>query len=259
MVKLPTDIARRELLLGGLSAGLLLAAPLRAQAAAACNLTPELTEGPFYLDTGRLRRDITEGLPGVPLRLRITLLDLDGCKPLQGAAVDIWHCDAQGRYSGYGGQAGPPPHPPGGTPPPFAPGLPPSGVLGHPPKPRPSNAQTFLRGLQLTDAAGLAQFDTIYPGWYAGRAVHIHLKVHAGGHVCHTGQIAFPEDACAAVAQVEPYARHQVPRTPAAQDGVFGGSAAAAMLKLAPLGKSAAGYTGEIAFCVAPATVPAVF
>lgn len=263
MAKPPADFSRRELLLGGLSAGVLLAAPLRARAQGplACSLTPELTEGPFYIDAGRLRRNITEGRPGVPLRLRIALLDIDGCTPLKGAAVDVWHCDALGRYSGYGEQAGPPPHPPGEGPPPFAgSGMPPPGGPGHPPKPQPGNRQIFLRGVQLTDAAGLAQFDTVYPGWYAGRAVHIHLKVHAGGQVCHTGQIALPEDACAAVALTPSYAGHKAERMRAEQDGIFRGNAAAATLKLTPLGTgAAAGYIGDIAFCVDPRAVPQVF
>lgn len=260
MTKLPLQFSRRDLLLGGLSAGVLLAAPLRARAQSplACSLTPELTEGPFYIDASRLRRNITEGRPGVPLRLRISLLDIGGCKPLAGAAVDVWHCDALGRYSGYAGQAGPPPHPPGEGPPPFAgPGLPPPGAMGHPPKPQPTGHQTFLRGVQLTDASGLAQFDTIYPGWYGGRSVHIHLKVHAGGHVCHTGQIALPEDACAAVALAQPYAGHKVERMRAEQDGIFRGNAAAATLRLRP--RHGGGYVGDIAFCVDARAVPQVF
>jgi protocatechuate 3,4-dioxygenase beta subunit len=71
-------------------------------------LTPEATEGPFYIGSERIRRDITEGKPGVPLRLRIQVLQLNTAAPVSHAAVDIWHCDAQGVYSGFNAHLGPP-------------------------------------------------------------------------------------------------------------------------------------------------------
>src|SRR5262249_11675585 len=107
----------------------------QAAAAFACVLTPEATGGPFYVPLERIRRRITAGTAGVPLRLRITVLRSGACTPLAGAAVDVWHCDALGEYSDVQG-----------------------------------NTQAFLRGVQLTDGRGLAVFDTIYPGWYQGRA-----------------------------------------------------------------------------------------
>jgi protocatechuate 3,4-dioxygenase beta subunit len=70
-----------------------------ATAAKACKLTPEVTEGPFYVALDRIRRDITEGRPGVPLTLKIRVIDVKRCAPIHGAAVDIWHCDAGGLYS----------------------------------------------------------------------------------------------------------------------------------------------------------------
>ena len=83
---------------------------------------------------------------------------------------------------------------------------------------QPTDKTTFLRGIQLTNADGVAEFATIYPGWYAGRALHIHLKVHAGGtasgdtykggHVSHTGQLFFPEDVTDEVATLQPYVNH---------------------------------------------------
>src|SRR3954451_21397929 len=70
-----------------------------------CVLTPELTEGPYYIANEKLRRDIREGHPGTPLSLRLTVLNAATCKPIKGAAVDIWHADAAGNYSGFGAGA----------------------------------------------------------------------------------------------------------------------------------------------------------
>ena len=118
-----------------------------------------MTEGPYYLADEKLRRNITEGLPGAPLALRLTVLDASSCKPIKGAAVDIWHASAAAKYSGEES----------------------NGTVG----------RTYLRGIQRTDAKGLALFKTVYPGWYQGRAVHIHVIVHVGGNVVHTGQLFF--------------------------------------------------------------------
>src|SRR5205085_10558214 len=126
---------------------------------AACVLTPEVTEGPYYLDLNKVRSDITEGKGGAPLDLKLTVVDATGCTPIKDAAIDVWHCDAGGVYSGFSqASAGGP----GGS-------------------QSTTDNQTFLRGTQVTDASGLAEFQTIYPGWYRGRAVHIHMKVHVGG------------------------------------------------------------------------------
>jgi protocatechuate 3,4-dioxygenase beta subunit len=147
-----------------------------ATSAAACVLTPEVTEGPYYLDLDRVRSDIIEGREGTPLDLKITVVDATGCTPIKDAALDVWHCDAGGLYSGFGrastgGGAGRP----GGS-------------------QSPTDDQTVLRGTQVTDANGLGEFRAIYPGWYRGRAVHIHMKVHEGGSVVHTGQLFFDDD-----------------------------------------------------------------
>src|SRR5664280_3272100 len=109
-----------------------------ASGAISCVLTPELTEGPYYISGEKVRRVITEGRPGAPLSLALTVVDASTCKPVKGASVDIWHCDALGVYSGVQGNIG-----------------------------------TFMRGVQRTDASGLVRFTTVYPGWYNGRAVHI--------------------------------------------------------------------------------------
>ncbi|MDF3888483.1 protocatechuate 3,4-dioxygenase [Cupriavidus basilensis] len=181
---------------GSLGAGLIgLAGDAAAQSApAACLLTPALTEGPFYIDQALMRSDIRDGRPGQLLRLRLVVMDTDrGCAPVAGALASIWHCDAGGSYSGYD-QAGmpPPPGARGGRIPPSAGGAGPGREEGgmHA---APTSAARFLRGVQPTRADGSAQFLTIYPGWYAPRAVHIHLKIHVGKEEVLTSQMFFDE------------------------------------------------------------------
>ena len=175
----------------------------------ACVLTPELTEGPYYVPGEKVRRNITEGRPGLPLLLRTTVVSASTCKPVKRAAVDIWHCDAGGVYSGVNGQTG-----------------------------------TFLRGIQYTDKNGLALFDTIYPGWYQGRAVHIHVKVHIGGIVVHTGQLFFPDALTAKVYESAPYSSRGAPDTTDASDSIFRNGGAKGMLSLAK--EASGGYIGTI-------------
>ncbi|WP_232630612.1 intradiol ring-cleavage dioxygenase [Methylobacterium sp. Leaf118] len=172
----PPPPSRRGLFatLGAGAAGLL-ARPSPASAAAqadgadaaVCLLTPQAVEGPFYTDPRLVRADIAEGRPGVPLRLRLRVIEAGPCTPIPGARVDVWHCDAQGLYSGYPGQGD-------------------ARTLD-------TSGQTFLRGTQATDAGGWASFETIYPGWYPGRATHIHVKVFLDRRTVLTGQIYFPD------------------------------------------------------------------
>jgi protocatechuate 3,4-dioxygenase beta subunit len=159
-----------------------------------CTLTAEQETGPYYIDAAALRQNITEGRPGLPLQLRVMLVDANRCTPIPNAALDVWHCDALGVYSGFAnsadgrGRGGP--------------GLGPGPGPGGPPPARQIDGTRFLRGVQLSDKRGLVEFGTLYPGWYAGRTIHIHLKVrvggaiagetYAGGHVSHTGQLFFP-------------------------------------------------------------------
>src|SRR5213594_2393025 len=143
-----------------------------ASGAVSCVLTPEQTEGPYYIANEALRRNITEGRPGTPLILRAFVVNASTCKPIKSAAVDIWHADAGGVYSGFGSGAG---------------------------------NRTFMRGIQRTNAKGLALFRTVYPGWYQGRTVDIHVKVHLGGNVVHTGQLYFPDPVTDAVYRKAPY------------------------------------------------------
>jgi protocatechuate 3,4-dioxygenase beta subunit len=181
----------------------------------ACVLTPELTEGPYYVAGEKLRRDITEGKAGVPLRLRLTVVNASTCKAVRNAAVDIWHCDAVGVYSGA--------------------------IAGNP-------GTNFMRGVQRSNAKGVATFDTIYPGWYQGRAVHIHVKVHVAGNVVHTGQLFFPARVTNAVYRRTPYSTHgATPDTLNASDSIFRNGGSKGMLTLA---KSGTGYVGSIAMGV---------
>jgi protocatechuate 3,4-dioxygenase beta subunit len=193
----------------------LAAKSMRLRAAAAppptCVFNPEQEEGPYYVDRELLRGDITEGKIGVPLRVRVTIVNAKTCAPIPDAALDIWHCDAGGVYSGYakinpgfgpGGAGGPVGGPgfPGGRPPgpppdgasgdDMPPGPPPNGGQGGPgfggsggmpPKPRTTDDLVFLRGVQVTDEQGIVEFKTIFPGHYPGRVNHIHMKVHVGG------------------------------------------------------------------------------
>jgi protocatechuate 3,4-dioxygenase beta subunit len=211
-------ISRRVSLLrlGGIAAAV---AGWRASAGAAsttapavdCVLTPELTEGPYYVPGERIRHDIAAGKPGAPLLLRVTLVDAGSCSPLAGAAVDVWHCDAVGVYSGA--------------------------IANNP-------GTNFLRGVQRTSAKGLATFRTIYPGWYPGRAVHIHLKVHVGGSVVHTGQLFFPAAVTNTVYRNQPYRSHGTrPDTTNAADAIYRSGGARGMLTLRRHG---AGWIGSV-------------
>jgi protocatechuate 3,4-dioxygenase beta subunit len=194
---------------------------------AACVLTPEVTEGPYYLDLDKIRSDITEGKDGTPLDLKITVVDATGCAPIKDAAIDVWHCDAGGVYSGFSqASAGGPGGGPGG------------GTQST------TDDQTFLLGTQVTDANGLGQFQTIYPGWYRGRAVHIHMKVHVGGSVVHTGQLFFDDGLTDQVYQSAQYSSRGTPDVRNSADDIYrSAGAASAVLAVTPSGQ---GYAGEI-------------
>lgn len=236
---------RRSFLLATVALPAVLHSKPRAFAEQACVLDVELTQGPYYLERGLLRKDITEGKPGLPFGLELTVLDSRTCKPVENAGIEIWHCDASGIYSGYikasmngpGGFGGPPPPrfdpsmgpPPGGF---RGPSQGPGEPGGPPPQMHAMDEGTFFRGLQFTNDKGIAEFATIYPGWYVGRDTHIHLKVHTGGsvqnrlyqggHVVHTGQLFFPDDLSDEIARLKPYSqRERIVRTRLDEDMVF--------------------------------------
>ena len=221
-------LTRRGSLLGfgGLVAGGLAAAGWEALApqgggpagvasgAVSCVLAPEQTEGPFYIPNERVRRNITEGKPGTPLELRLSVVDASTCRPVRNAAVDIWHADASGAYSGFG--AG-------------------------------SASRTFLRGVQRTDAKGIARFTTIYPGWYQGRTVHIHVMVHVGGNVVHTGQLYFSDALTDTVFKRSPYSRRGARDVRNPQDAIYRNGGRRSTLTVR---RSGSGYVGAIAMGV---------
>lgn len=132
-------------------------------AANVCHLTPEVTEGPFYIDPHLIRSDIREDRVGVPMTMRVQVVTGD-CRPIRGARVDLWHCDAQGNYSGFAQQGN-----------------------------QNTRGETFLRGTQISGDDGEVAFQTIFPGWYQGRTTHIHFKVILGSDEALTGQIFFPD------------------------------------------------------------------
>jgi protocatechuate 3,4-dioxygenase beta subunit len=177
-----------------------------------CVLTPELMEGPFYLDVDAVRSDITDGKPGTPLMLAITVADASGCAAVPGAAVDVWHADAEGVYSGVGNVAASDPR--------------------------------SLRGTQITDARGRCEFRTIYPGWYPGRAVHIHVKVHAAGETIHTGQLFFPKGVTSAVYRRAPYASRGPVDTPNDADGIY--RSAGANVAVVRVARNGVSHRGEV-------------
>ena len=176
-----------------------------------CVLTPEMTEGPFYIAREKVRRNITDGHPGTPLVLRLTVVDASTCKPIKGAAVDIWHADAAGNYSGFGAGSG---------------------------------NRTSMRGIQRTDANGVATFRTVYPGWYQGRSVHIHVKVHVRGHVVHTGQLFFSDAMTDRVYRNAPYNKRPNRTTRNANDSIFVNGGRRSLLAVSR--RAAGGYLGKI-------------
>jgi protocatechuate 3,4-dioxygenase beta subunit len=214
-----SKLTRRASLLrfGGLIAALSGAAGWKITAsdgavdAVRCVLAPEMTEGPYYIPNEKVRRNINEGRPGTPLLLHLTVVDASTCRPIKGAAVDIWHADALGVYSGESVE----------------------NTVG----------QTFMRGIQRTNAHGVASFQTVYPGWYRGRTVHIHVKVHIGGNVVHTGQLFFRDALTDAVYRATPYNSRPNRDTRNADDGIYRSGGRTSLLTMR---KNTTDYVGSI-------------
>ncbi len=184
-----------------------------------------MTEGPYYLDLDLVRSDIREDREGAALALTLSVIDVNTGAPVSGAAVDIWHCDANGFYSGFVSQSA---AANGGT--------------------DLTDDGTFLRGTQLADANGNVTFTTIYPGWYQGRTVHIHVKVHVNGSEIHTGQLFFDDDFTDEVfASTSPYSSRGERQMRNEQDNIFQGGGDKSTLAVT---KDSGSYTTSLAMGV---------
>ena len=201
-----------------------------------CIALPAQTEGPYFVDEQLKRSDIRlepstgRTSDGVPLDLTFHLTrvsDAGACAILPGAMVDIWHCDAQGVYSGVRDRG-------------FD-----------------TTDQTFLRGYQVTDEQGVVRFRTIYPGWYAGRAVHVHFKVRvttgAGRADEFTSQLYFDDGLTDRVHANTPYASHKGQRLLNARDMIFREGGTRLVL---PVAETAGGYVAAYRIAMRPG-VPA--
>ena len=186
-----------------------------------CIVRPEQTEGPYFVDERLNRSDIridpSDGSikNGVPLRLTLMVsqINRNACTPFSGAMVDIWHCDALGIYSDV--------RDPGFN----------------------TRGTKYLRGYQVTDAKGIVQFTTIYPGWYQGRTVHIHFKIRTSAAseriYDFTSQLYFDESITDQVHAQEPYASKGQRTVKNSRDGIFRDGGSQLML---PLMKDGQGY-----------------
>jgi len=220
----PTGLRRREVITGG-AAGLgalvlgtravaaaRAAIPPSARMAASCVLSPEMTEGPYWIDEALTRRDVTENVHGMPLVLRLTVVRASNCRPIKGADVEIWHAAPDGEYSGFDG----------------------------------SSATRYLRGHQRSDAAGRVRFDTVFPGWYRGRTPHIHLKAHVGGEEVHTGQLFMGETVTRAVYRSRYYASRGQADTSHASDMIYRDGGARSTLRIRRRSGGRKGYVGRL-------------
>ena len=212
----PPQLARREVLgvLGATGAALALGcsdgptSSSGGSSSGSCAVTPSETAGPFPSLTDLVRSDIRDGRTGVLLTLTLKVVNVsNGCTAVSGAQVEIWHCDVSGNYSQYGSQVG----------------------------------QTFLRGIQTTNANGEVTFTTIYPGWYQGRATHIHVEVRVNNVVVKVSQLAFAESVNNTVYSSAQYASRGFNPTSNTADGIFADSLSDELVT--PVGSPAAGYT----------------
>ena len=197
-----------------------------------CTLTATTTQGPYYFDADKIRSDIREDRQGTRLRVALMVQDSEACKPLSNAVVEIWHCDANGLYSGAeslstggssGGSSG------GGAPP--AGGGPGSGGSsgggtsgGGAQDLTPTDDQRYLRGAQVTSSDGIVEFTTIWPGWYRGRTVHIHVMVHVSNQRVLTSQLMFDENLNSKVLATAPYNTRSGRDTLNSNDSIFNDS-----------------------------------
>jgi protocatechuate 3,4-dioxygenase beta subunit len=220
------------------------------EGAGTCRLTATTTQGPYYFDADKVRSDIREDRQGVRLRVAIKVQDSETCEPLKNAVVEIWHCDAAGLYSGAeslstGGGGNPPPSgAPTGPPPSGGPGGGPGGGgegdgsmdL------TPADDKRYLRGAQVTNAEGIVEFTTIWPGWYRGRTIHIHAMVHVSSERVLTTQIMFDEELNSVVMAKAPYSERTGRDTFNDGDTIYQDG------MLMKVGQEGDGYVGAIVF-----------
>ena len=191
---------------------------------ASCVLTAALTEGPFFVDEKLNRSDIRTDpgsgavAAGIPLALtfNVSRVANSACTPLTSAYLDVWHCDSTGTYSDVSG-----------------------------------SSRKFLRGYQVTDANGVAAFTTIYPGWYSGRAVHIHfkLRLYAGSSKTYefTSQFFFDDTLTDSVYTQSPYSSRSSRDTRNSRDGIYNSLSTSDKAGLTlQTSKTADGYAGVI-------------
>jgi protocatechuate 3,4-dioxygenase beta subunit len=212
-----------------------------------CVVRPQLTEGPYFVDEKLNRSDIRTDpstgavSAGVPLILQFNVTGLGGgnCAPVPNAQVDIWHCDAAGSYSDVSNGAGQ-----GNT-----------------------SGRKYLRGYQLTDSNGEAVFTTIYPGWYSGRAVHIHFKIRlfSGSQKTYefTSQLFFNDTLSDQVYTQSPYNNRATRNTRNSNDGIYNGGGSQLLLTVTPSGQGYAatfniGLEGVTGTTPAPGAPPVV-
>src|SRR5260221_275368 len=188
-------------------------APDNESTSGGCVLIPQETAGPYPLDlssnSAMFRQDIRETQAGVQLNLKLKFLGVNNCGVMQNARVDVWHCSANGYYSGYttNGQQGSQNH----------------------------AGETFLRGIQMTDANGEVNFVTIFPGWYSGRIIHIHFQVFLSSVLTATSQLTFPvTEKNALLAANAPYSSYGPDPTTFASDNVFSDGYALQLATLTP-------------------------
>jgi protocatechuate 3,4-dioxygenase beta subunit len=205
-----------------------------------CVAAREETQGPYWFDVDSIRSDLREDRPGTPLLLAVRAHDLSQCTnrsaptAIPNSVVEIWHCDAGGVYSGFesASQGGPDGSGSGGT----SNG---SYSVGDA-EARPTDDGTYLRGAQVADRNGVVQFTTIYPGWYRGRTVHIHLKLHVDRKTVATTQLYFDEAVNDAVFATSPYNQHTGRKTRNEDDSIYDPSG------LVTVRRTASGYLAVI-------------
>ena len=197
-----------------------------ASSAGSCTLIPSETDGPYPLysvlsNSAMVRSAINESKTGVPLTIELMLVKVNGsCGAISGAYIYVWHCDKDGTYSGYSSTQN-------------------GSHLG----------ETYCRGIQQTDSSGKVTFQTIYPGWYAGRITHVHFQVYLtslSGTVTATSQLAFPQAITQAVYASTLYAAkgQNTSVTSFSADNIFSDGTTYQMSSVT--GSVSAGYTAKL-------------